>query len=142
MDVMNGVSSRVHRKISVGVMGLLALWLVLAGCGGGSNQTAAPTPTPTTSVLGNFTTFKLNLPAQALSAPVKGPLPDDTPMHVAITFKLNQQAMNTLKTSSKSGNLDSHANQLGISDATYQKLKDMFGVTDRSEERRVGKECR
>jgi len=127
---MDRVSSRVHRKISVGVMGLLAIWLVLAGCGGGSNQTAAPTPTPTTSVLGNFTTFKLNLPAQALSAPVKGPLPDDTPMHVAITFKLNQQTMNKLKASGKSQDLESQANQLGISDTTYQKLKQMFGVTD------------
>jgi kumamolisin len=121
--------SHMQRKISVGMMGLLALWLVLAGCGGGSNPTAAATPTPT-SALGSFTTFKLNLPAEALSAPVKGPLPNDTPMRVAITFKLNQQTMNTLKNSSKNGNLDSHANQLGISDATYQKLKDMFGVTD------------
>jgi kumamolisin len=130
MDITDGVSSRVHRKILVGVMGLLALWLVLAGCGGGSDQTATPTPTPTTSVLGNFTTFKLNLPAQALNAPVKGPLPDDTAMHVAITFKLNQQTMNKLKNSSKSQDLESQANQLGISDETYQKLKQMFGITD------------
>jgi hypothetical protein len=130
MDVMDSVSSRVHRKISVGVMGLLAIWLVLAGCGGGGNQTATLTPTPTTSVLGNFTTFKLNLPTQALSASVKGPLPDNTPMHVAITFKLNQQTMNKLKTSGKSQDLESQANQLGISDTTYQKLKQMFGLTD------------
>src|SRR6266567_4699113 len=105
--------SHMQRKILVGMMGLLALCLVLAGCGGGSNPTAAATPTPT-SALGSFTTFKLNLPAEALSAPVKGPLPDDTPMRVAITFKLNQQTMNTLKNSSKSGDLGAHANQLGI----------------------------
>jgi kumamolisin len=127
---MNNMYSRTHRKFSMGVMGLLALWLVLAGCGGGSNETAAPTPTPTTSALGNFTTFKLNLPAEALNAPVKGPLLDDTPMHVAITFKLNQQTMNKLKTSSKSEDLESQANQLGISDDTYQKLKQMYGITD------------
>jgi kumamolisin len=128
--IMNIASSRTHRKFLPGVMGLLALWLMLAGCGGGSDQTAAPTPTPTTSALGNFTTFKLNLPAEALNAPVKGPLPDDTPMHVAMTFKLNQQTMNKLKNSGKSEDLESQANQLGISDATYQKLKQMYGVTD------------
>ncbi|GHO90001.1 pseudomonapepsin [Reticulibacter mediterranei] len=129
MDIIDGVSLRVHRKISAGMVGLLAIWLVLAGCGG-SDQTAVPTPTPTTSALGNFTTFKLNLPAAAMNAPVKGPLPDDTPMHVAITFKLNQQTMNKLKNSGKSQDLESQANQLGISDATYQKLKQMFGITD------------
>jgi kumamolisin len=111
-------------------MGLLVVWLVLAGCGGGGNQTATPTPTPTTSALGNFTTFKLNLPPEALNAPVKGPLPDDTPMHVAITFKLNEQVATKLKNSKQNVDLESQANQLGISDATYQKLKQMFGVTD------------
>jgi hypothetical protein len=125
---INCMVSHIYRFFSLTVMGLLALCLVLTGCGGGGDQTALPPPTA--SLQGSFTTFKLHLPAEALHAPIKRPLPDATPLPVGITFKLNQQTRKKVKTSSNNGNLETQANRLAISDATYQKLKEMFGVTD------------
>src|SRR5262249_42686907 len=77
-----------------------------------------------------FTPFRLGLPADALGAPVKGPLPDDTPLHVTVTFKTNETVLDQMQKSGKGTNLEQSANQLGISDATYQKIKDLFGVTN------------
>ena len=103
--------------------------LVLAGCGGGKPAAqASPTPTP-------FVTLNLNLPQQALNAPITGTVPDDQNMHVGVTFKLNQQALNGFGqgNSAKVGSSTSAgdiASKLGITDQQYAQVKQFFGITD------------
>ncbi|HEU5230291.1 MAG TPA: protease pro-enzyme activation domain-containing protein, partial [Ktedonobacteraceae bacterium] len=100
----------------VGVLGLLLLLVPLASCG-------APQPL-------QFTNFDLGIPAQALNSPVTGPLPDNTELHVRVTFKIDpnllKQAQQQKIQPGQRSNLESFANKLGIDDATYQKIKDFF----------------
>src|SRR6266576_2513284 len=44
-----------------------------------------------------FVPIDLGIPTQALKSPIVGSLPDSTKLHVAITFKVNQNIINTLK---------------------------------------------
>lgn len=77
-----------------------------------------------------FVPIDLGIPATALTSPVVGPLPDTTPMHLGITFKISQNVLNHLGSQTpqpgKPSHLENAANQLGIDDATYQKIKDFF----------------
>src|SRR5215467_4158001 len=120
-----------HRITWTTILGTVALLLLVVGCGG---PTTVTTPTPTIPPPFQFTTFDLHLPAAALTAPVLGPLPDSTPLHVSVTFKVNQQLLNQLgKQKIKPGqsqDLQSLANQLGITDSQYQQIKAYFGVQD------------
>ena len=74
----------------------------------------------------------LGIPTQALQSPIVGPLPDSTKLHVAITFKVNQNIINTLDRQpihpGQHSKLEQFANQIGIDDATYQKIKDFFNL--------------
>ena len=74
----------------------------------------------------------LGIPAQALKSPIIGPLRDSTKLHVAITFKVNQNIINTLDRQpihpGQHSKLEQFANQIGIDDATYQKIKDFFNL--------------
>ncbi len=119
-------------RVLGGAVTLLLLFLV--GCGGPS-PVINPTPTPvaTQPQLGlQFTTIDLNLPPAALDAPVIGSVPAATILHVSITFKINQQALDQLNTKKvqkgQSTNLEGLANKLGISDQDYQKIKAFFGI--------------
>src|SRR6266567_4710025 len=111
-------------KARITIPGLFLLLVLLAGCGG----TAPPPKTPPLQ----FTSINLGLPPAALSAPVVGPLPAATPMHVGITFKANQQLLTQLDhrkvQSGQTLNLETVANTLGIDGATYQKIKSFFGI--------------
>ncbi len=114
---------------------LLFLFPLLAACGGNDSGNAKPTPTPAnTSTANTLTTLDLGLPQKALSAPVVGKLSDDQKMHVGVTFKSNQAALDQMdkhkvKVGEKQSSADL-ANQLGISEETYQKIKSYFGVED------------
>src|SRR5215467_15399955 len=103
---------------------LFLLLVLVAGCGG----TAPPPQTPPLQ----FTSIDLGLPPEALSAPIVGPLPAATLMHVSITFKANQQLLTQLGQrkvqSGQTLNLETEANKLGIDEATYQKIKSFFGI--------------
>ncbi len=117
-----------HRPLPpVSFAALCMLLVALVSCGGSASTT--PTPTPVTI---QFVTFNLGIPAQALNAPVVGPLPDNTRMHVVATFKANQALLNQLNKQKvkpgQSTDLKNLANQIGISDATYQKIKTFFGI--------------
>ncbi len=111
--------------------GLLLALTLLAGCGGSS--TPITSTTPTASVGSQFAPLNLGLPKQALDAPITGTIPDSQLLHVSITFKVNQSTLNSLGVnnkaqSGKNVNVQATANALGISDATYQKIKAFFGV--------------
>jgi subtilase family serine protease len=108
-----------------GGIGSVLLFLMLVGCGGPNPVTIA-TPTPTLPQIA-WTTFDLHLPPEALTAPVVGPLPDDTLLHVITTFRVNQQELEKLQ-STPGQNLENVANQLGINDSQYQQLKQVYGV--------------
>jgi kumamolisin len=114
-------------RLVVSMLGVFLL-LFISGCGG-SSPVVTPTPTP---VHITYTPLNLGLPAKALNSPVVGPLPDNTQLHVHVAFKLNQQLINKLNQqkvqTGKSQSLDKVANQLGISKATYQQIKDFFGL--------------
>ncbi len=113
--------------------GLVLALTLLAGCGGSSTSTTSTTPTA--SVASQISPLDLGLPQQALNAPITGTVPDSQLLHVSITFKINQSTLNSLgvKNKAQSGkniNVQATANALGISDATYQKIKAFFGVKD------------
>jgi len=100
------------------VLGLLLVLAPLADCG---------TPPPL-----QFTTIDLGLPLAALNSPVVGPLPDNMQMRVGVTFKVSQSVLDHFDHQKiqpgKRSNLENFANQIGIDDATYQKIKDFFSA--------------
>src|SRR2546423_13346372 len=100
------------------ILGLLLVLAPVAGCG---------TPAPL-----QFTTIDLGLPPAALKSPVVGPLSDNTQMRVGITFKVSQSVLDhfdhqKIQPGMRS-NLENFANQIGIDDAPYQKIKDFFNI--------------
>lgn len=112
-----------------GAVVLLLITFVLVSCGG-SNSGAQVTPT-TSSTLG-FSPVTVNVPPAALNSPVTGQLPDNTVLHVHLTFKVNQTQQNQLNkvTSGQGQNLEKEANSIGISDEAYQKIKAFLGIED------------
>ena len=118
MRVQHRLASFFTYRILASVVGLLLLGVPLASCG---------TPAPL-----QFTAIDLHLPAQAQNAPVVGSLPGTTQMRVGVTFKVSQSVLDhfdsqKIQPGHKSG-LEQFANQIGIDDATYQKIKDFFSL--------------
>src|SRR2546421_2345533 len=108
-----------HYRVAAAFFGLFLLFSpLLASCG---------TPAPL-----QIATVDLGIPQAALNSPVVGPLPDNTQLRVGITFKVNQSVLDKfdrqkIQPGHKS-NLENFANQIGIDDATYQKIKDFFNL--------------
>ena len=105
------------RGIVACFIGLLLCVPLLAGCN---------TPTPL-----QFVPIDLGIPSQALNSPVIGPLPGATKLHVRVTFKVSQNVMNKLSSDihpHQRSRLENLANQIGISDATYQQIKSFFNL--------------
>ncbi|HEY5003081.1 MAG TPA: S53 family peptidase, partial [Ktedonobacteraceae bacterium] len=100
------------------VLVFFLLLVPLASCG---------TPQPL-----QITNLNLGIPANALNSPVTGPLPDKTQLHVRFTFKLDpnllKQADQQRGQPGQRSKLESFASKIGISDATYQKIKDFFSL--------------
>ncbi len=110
---------------------LLALFVLLAGCGEG---TPAPKPAPSTNS-NQPVTFDLGIPKEAMNAPVVGDVANDTILHVIVSFKLNENTLNSLGANDQASNnqdinVQDKANELGISDQTYEKIKTYFGIQD------------
>ena len=105
------------RSFLVGLVGLLFVCVpLLSGCG--------PSPLDMIPV-------DLGIPQAALNSPVVGRLPDSTKLHVGITFKVSQNVINKLQSTVHPGQksqLEKFANQIGISDSFYQKIKDFFNL--------------
>lgn len=121
-----------HRKLGgrvfIGLPSLLLILTLLVACGDSAQK--PPTPTPTTL---QFSTLDLHIPQQALNAPIVGTVPDTQKLHVSISFKVNQAALDQLgKTHKVKTNDTTSANDLahnlGIDDATYKKIQTYFGV--------------
>jgi kumamolisin len=114
------LSCHMSKRVLASILGLLLLAAPLTSCG---NTVPAPL---------RFVPIDLGLPPQALNAPTVGPLPDTTKLHVSITFKINQAILNSLGNQKIQPGHPSHlenlANRLGISDATYQKIKAFFNL--------------
>ncbi len=110
-----------HSHVLAGVLGLVLLLAPLAGCGGSASNPL------------QLVNINLGLPPAALNAPVVGPLPDNTPMRVGITFKVSQNVINHFQQQKiqpgHPSHLEKFANQIGISDATYQKIKGFFNLS-------------
>ena len=117
-----------HRVDMRALLGALFMLFLLVACN--DNQPAKVTPTPTSPL--DIVSYNLNLPADLLNAPVVGALPDNTALHVIFTFRANQQLLNQLgaqkQKPGQNQDVESIANKLGITDATYQKLKTFFGL--------------
>ena len=117
MGFKHTLSHQIWSQILATMLGLLLLLLPLTSCG-------------TTPTVLQFVPINLGLPDQALNSPVVGPLPDTKVLHVRITFKISQNVLNRLSGQKiqpkQPSHLESLANQLGINDATYQKIKAFF----------------
>ncbi len=109
---------RVCRSLAGRAIVLVCFLLLapLASCG---------TPQPL-----QISNLNLGIPTAALKSPVTGPLPGNTQLHVRFTFKLDP---NLLKQEDQQrgqpgqrSRLESFANKVGISDATYQKIKNFL----------------
>lgn len=121
---------RVHHMFFVrGFVGLFSLLLVLlplAACSVGNlpNVAQADALRPTN--------LPLDIPDAANKAPVVGPLPDNTTLHIRISFKMNQDVLNKAAQQKIQPGQPSHLEQLaskiGIDDATYQKIKNFFSA--------------
>ncbi len=111
----------------IGGITSLFLLILLVGCGG-PGPIIVVSPTPTLPHI-SWTTFDLHLPPEAFTAPVSGPLPDNTVLHVSITFHVNQQVLDQLQ-ATPGQNLESKADQLGISGREYQQMKEIYGIQD------------
>src|SRR5258708_4603423 len=105
--------AQTRRRSPAHLAGLLLLILIVVACSGPTTQEPAKQSQTAGPPSSGFTAFKLGLPADALSAPVKGPLPDSTPLHVGITFKTNQAVLDKLKKSKQSSNLEESGKDLG-----------------------------
>ncbi|MDQ6661250.1 MAG: S53 family peptidase, partial [Chloroflexota bacterium] len=72
------------------------------------------------------------IPAAALNSPVTGNVPDDTMMHVGISFKISQSTLDQFDKQKiqpgQRSNLENSANKIGITDASYQKIKAFFNL--------------
>src|SRR5579872_7526336 len=104
MTVIHRLSRNLNYRLLTAIMGLLLLIApLIASCG---------TPAPL-----QFINLDMHLPAQALNAPVVGPLPDNTPMRVGITFKVSQSILNHFDSQKiqpgHPSNLEQAANQIG-----------------------------
>jgi kumamolisin len=111
---------------------VLSLIVLLAACGGGSNKQAQQA-TPTPSVSAQFVPFNLGIPQNALQSQTVGKLPDTTPLHVIVTFNVNNTLLKQLGSQQKikagqGTDVANLANQLGITNQQYQQLKQYFGV--------------
>jgi subtilase family serine protease len=74
----------------------------------------------------------LGIPQQALQEVALSPLPDSTPMHVVISFKLNTSLLSKLAANPRmragqSIDVRNLANQVGITDQEYQQMQQFFG---------------
>ncbi len=100
-----------------GMLGLLLLLAPLAACGGGTQPPL-------------FTTLNLGIPTEAMNSPITGQLPNNTELHVRVTFKLDQNALNKMQNQKiqpgTKSNLENAASNIGIDDGTYQKIKNFF----------------
>src|SRR5438046_8102281 len=119
MILLKSLLYKSHYRVAAAFFGLLLLISpLLASCG-------APAPL-------QMATIDLGIPQVALNSPVVGPLPDNTQLRVGITFKVSQSVLDKfdrqkIQPGHKS-NLEKFANQIGIDDATYQKIKDFFNL--------------
>lgn len=113
----NILSRSLSGRAIVGMLGFLLLLAPLASCGGGTQPTL-------------FTTLNLGIPAEAMNSPVVRQLPNNTELHVRVTFKLDQNALNKMQNQKiqpgQKSNLENAANKIGIDDGTYQKIKSFF----------------
>lgn len=105
---------------------------VLAGCDSGATNTVKPTPTPI-----SYVPLSLDIPQKALNAPITGSVPASQILHVGVSFKLNQQALDQMAksgvaTSNDTASANDIAKKLGISDSDYQAIKQYFGVSTAS----------
>jgi hypothetical protein len=114
--------------VRLGKIGLLFFLVFLVACNS-SNQVVKPTPNSVAGLA--FSDIALDIPPAALTSPVVGQLPDSTLMHVRLMFKIQGQQSQSGISSTAAGqgqDLEKLANQIGISDATYEQIKSVLGV--------------
>ncbi|HYX50466.1 MAG TPA: protease pro-enzyme activation domain-containing protein, partial [Ktedonobacteraceae bacterium] len=73
-----------------------------------------------------FTSINLGIPAEALQSPVKGKLPDNTELHIGITFKIDPRLLHPADQQHIQPGQPSPPAGLGIDNGVYAKIKAFF----------------
>ncbi len=106
---------------------LLIVLLPLVACSGSVNVPKVSQPNALQP-----TNLPLGIPDTAFQAPVLGPLPDKTTLHIRVTFKADQNAMKQAEQQKiqpgQQSHVDQFAKKIGLSDGAYQKIKDFFNT--------------
>ncbi|WP_165423781.1 S53 family peptidase [Ktedonosporobacter rubrisoli] len=120
MSFLAGVRQARSHSILVNLLCLLILCVPLVSCW----------PFPDAP---QFTSVNLGIPGAALNSPVVGQLPNDKVLHMRITFKVDQNWLKKLEQhkvqQGQPSRLEKFANNLGVSDTFYQKVKNFFSLS-------------
>jgi len=77
-----------------------------------------------------FTSLNLGIPAEALRSPVKGKLPDNTELHIGITFKIDPRLLRQADQQRIQPGQPSPPGGLGINNGVFAKIKAFFQGID------------
>ncbi|MBE3558937.1 MAG: S8 family serine peptidase [Ktedonobacteraceae bacterium] len=108
------------------LLALSMLLVILSGCSTGNTGDTSPT-----SIKMQWSTWKPGLPDLAWKAPVSGTLPADQVLHIEVTFKIDQAALEQMgkgkiAQAGESVSAADIASKVGISDQDYQQIKAFF----------------
>jgi hypothetical protein len=77
-----------------------------------------------------FTSLNLGIPAAALRSPVKGKLPDNTELHIGITFKIDPRLLHQTDQQPIQPGQPTPPRGLGIDNGVFAKIKAFFQGID------------
>lgn len=126
-----------HVRYRFSTVLFLLFLITLTGCSNliglpQSNQPGTHTAKATPTNPNQPIPLDLGIPQKALQTTVLSPLPDTTPMHVVVSFKLNTALLKQLSAdprqrAGQSIDVATLANQVGITDQQYQLMQQFFG---------------
>jgi kumamolisin len=116
--IMKALRNVLHTKVIHLSMVFLTLFFSLA------SLASCTQPEPA------FTSLNLGIPAAALRSPVKGKLPDNTELHIGITFKIDPRLLHQADQQRIQPGQPTPAGGIGIDNDVFAKIKAFFQGID------------